>query len=519
MIPGLHRMDSMITASENVAEQVPPPACVGARTAQGAFWTLLFSALSKVIALGSQIALAWFLVPEQIGLVALALSVTSVIALMLGGNLRNVLVQAQENFETQAGQVFWLSLAMNVAAALLLALLAPLAGWLFGEPRVVPLILIVAASVPTLALSTVYSAALYRDLRFRALARVLFVEGLIRNGGAVALAALGFGASAIVLPFGVAALFSTIACRVLAGRIRLGRPEPRQWPALLTPAAWLMAIALVTAVQTYGTNFIIGLRHTSTVAGLYYWGFTFASQAIFLLAANLQSVFFSALSKLTTDTARQRAAFRQLCGTLIFALAPVCVLQAVLARPAIELLFHERWLPAVPVVQWLSLGLLTQPLNILAGALLMARGDFRRLALLNGAVALTVVMAAAVGAQVGAQAEIAGCTGAALLLANLLAAWWACRDFCGGTIPFLRQAAAPLFVAVPLGALAWFAAFAVAGHSPAIIILVTTLIVLGVFVASLRVFAPEYLGGLLARFRLREAAVERHEPTGSQSLP
>src|SRR6185503_20474222 len=125
MIPEPHRMDSMITVSQNVGEQTPPVARMGAQTARGAFWTVLFSILNKVVALGSQMALAWFLVPEQIGLVALALSVTSVVALILGGNLRSVLVQRQESFATDAGQVFWLSLTMNVGAAVLLALLAP----------------------------------------------------------------------------------------------------------------------------------------------------------------------------------------------------------------------------------------------------------------------------------------------------------------------------------------------------------------------------------------------------------
>ena len=504
-------MDSMMTASETIGEAARPPARVGAQAARGAFWTLLFSIFNKVVALGSQIALAWFLIPEQIGLVAMALSVANLIALMLGGNLRSVLVQRQENFAAEAGQVFWLSLSMNTTAALLLAALAPVAGRLFHEPRVIPLILIAAASVPILALSTVYSAALYRDLRFRAVARVLFVEGLIRNGGAVALAALGYGASAMVLPFGAAALFSAVSCRLLTGRIPLGHPEPRRWPALLGPGAWLMAGAAVAAVQTYGTNFIIGLRHESAVAGFYFWGFTFASQAIFLLAANLQTVFFSALARLKANLDRQQEAFRQLSRALAFALAPVCVLQAVLARPALELLFHERWLPAVPVVQWLSLSLLTQPLNILAGALLMAHGEFRRLALLNGAVALMVVAAATIGAELGTQATIAGATGVALFLGNLFAGWRACRGFCGGTLAFVRQSVAPSLVALPLGALAWFAARATAGYPPLVIILVTTLTVLLVFALGIRAFAPEFIVELLARLRNRSAT----SPTGS----
>jgi FtsH-binding integral membrane protein len=130
-----------------------------------------------------------------------------------------------------------------------------------------------------------------------------------------------------------------------------------------------------------------------------------------------------------------------------------------------------------------------------------------------------VVTAATLGAEVGTQAAIAGATGAALLVANLFAGWCACLEFCGGTVAFLRQSVAPALVALPLGALAWLAARATAGHPPLVIILVTTLTVLLVFALGIRAFAPEFVVELLARLRARAAANPPCSLPKSPSLP
>jgi PST family polysaccharide transporter len=371
---------------------------IGTQAAHGAFWNILFSVLNKLVAFGGQIALAWFLLPDDMGLAGIALAVTSIVSIASGAIPTILLIQHEGAFEENAGEIFWLSLAMNFTATLFLVAVSPLAGHLFKDPRVVPVILILAVAVPLMALPTIYASQLYRDLRFRALAQIKFGEGVIRNAGSVILAALGFGAYALVLPQPAGSLYTAIRCRLLTGKIPIGRPHPHRWPALLAPALWLMALALVNALQMNGTIFVIGVMHNPTVTGFYTWGFMLSSQAIYLLGINLQGVFFPVLSKLNHDSNRQKEAFKRACKILILAIAPLCALQIVLARPVIELLFQDRWLPAAPVVQWLSVGMMTQPLSILGTSLLLARGQYRLLALLAAVIMILITAAAIVGA-------------------------------------------------------------------------------------------------------------------------
>ena len=69
--------------------------------------------INKAVAMLCQIGVAWFLSPQDLGLVATATSVVGILSFLLGGQLQRILVQRQRTFEEDAGQVFWLSLVIT----------------------------------------------------------------------------------------------------------------------------------------------------------------------------------------------------------------------------------------------------------------------------------------------------------------------------------------------------------------------------------------------------------------------
>jgi len=63
---------------------------------------------------------------------------------------------------------------------------------------------------------------------------------------------------------------------------------------------------------------------------------------------------------------------------LAFVVMPYCFLQAAVARPLLSLVFGAKWQAAIPLVEILSIGLAFDAVSWVAGALLQARGEFRR---------------------------------------------------------------------------------------------------------------------------------------------
>jgi PST family polysaccharide transporter len=474
---------------------------VGAQAARGVVWTVGFSILNKVIAMGAQVAIAWFLSPKDIGLVATATSVVGILSILMGAQLQRVLIQRQRTFNDDAGQVFWLSLCMNIFVAALIAALASTLSRAFGDLRLKELLWIVAASIPIMAIPVAYGARLFIDLRFGLISLLSFGEGVIRNLGGALLAAVGFGPRSLVIPLFFSALFAAAAQRKAAGRVSFGRPEPSRWTPLLAPTFWLMLNASLTSGIGYGTNLIIAASHPLEVAGLYYWGFSMSAQAVFLLVTSLQGILFPAFAKMLDSSERQRSAFEQTTEILTMIVVPITCLQALLARPAVTLLFQPAWLPAVPVIQWLSAGMITQPLNVVGTAVLMARGEYKKLAAITSLMAGITLGAALVGSRLGQQKEIAQWVGMATLLTNLLPGWSAYHSLGGGIRRFVALLGVPTLIGIPAAAVGLLLEAQVSSVSPLPRIVLVSAAVFAVYVALSLRFCPQVAGQVLVRLR------------------
>ncbi|MCY3018576.1 MAG: oligosaccharide flippase family protein [Planctomycetota bacterium] len=447
------------------AAPAPP---VGMHAVTGAAWTVGMATANKVLTVIGQIVLAWFLVPDDFGLIAMACSFTAIGNLLTLGGLSDVLVQRHSRFREDAPQVFWLSLSASTFGAAAVALISPLGGAIFHDARVVPFIVIEALCWPCDGAMTVYVARLKQELRFKPLALVCLLMGMAHTGTAAVLAWRGCGAYALAFAPVARRLTGVLGMRLAAGRIPLGKPHLREWPALLGPAAWLMLTGLFAAIYSNVASFVLGIHCGPTQAGLYAWGLGLASQAAYLLSANLQQVLFPALARLTQESERQFAAFRQSIMTILAALAPLCVLQMVTAYPALDLVFHDRWLQAAAVVSWLSFGMLTQPIVIVSSALLMARGRYGFVALLGAIQAAAVATAAILGAHEGSAALVARNVACAMFISGLLYGWAAFSEYGQGILALATTIARP-FLCVALSGLAgWAALRPVSAHSPAV---------------------------------------------------
>ncbi|HXB97970.1 MAG TPA: oligosaccharide flippase family protein, partial [bacterium] len=145
--------------SAEAAHGGPEP--MGRRAVRGAFWNILFSILNKVTTLGAQWVLAWLLVPADFGLVALATSISSLMDVVSVSSLGNILVQQADEgqFRRDFGQVFWLINAINGAMVALTFAVAPWIGRAYGQPKLSPLLMLIAVNGLFTGLSLAHGSA------------------------------------------------------------------------------------------------------------------------------------------------------------------------------------------------------------------------------------------------------------------------------------------------------------------------------------------------------------------------
>ena len=495
-------------ASDSSENETTAFQAVGRSAAAGAMWSISFSGIGKVVSLLGHVCIAWFLVPDDMGLVAITMSIAVIVAVVSRAGLSDLLVQKHNRFEELSGSAFWLALVLALAAMACVAALAPLAGKAFGEPDVVPLVLLVSAIFPLGALSTVYGAKILADLRFRTMAWIQLAMGLVQTGSAVVLAVCGFGAYSLVLPMLWVRVVAAVLMRLATGRIKIGAPSLAGWRELMEPGMWLVLFGLFVALRTQGMNLVLGALRDSHITGLFFWGFNLSSQFLFLLAIKLREVLFPSLTKLNSQPDRQFLALQRAWRTLTLIAVPVCVLQAGLADSLIPLIFREEWAGAIPVVQWLSIGMLTLPVHVVSTSIITARGRFRTLAALAALQAAVMLAATAGGALVGDLGAIAASAGVAMFVMNLLSGYVAVRCFDKSIVELIRCVGGFYVIAAIAGAACWATHVLLADRSSGAVIIVGALATLAVCAGLIRAFAwpvvTDAMGMVFTRRRTAE---------------
>lgn len=384
------------------------------------------TALAKGAAFIAQIVLGWLLLQEDFGLYFTALAVAGFVQVMRDGGVREVLVQrGAAAYANLAGPVFWLALAMNVAAGAILAGLAPVIAGLYEEPRLTPLLLVIAVSLPLSTPAAILLAKLRIDLRFGVVSRISIVSAIARHGGTIALAYWLKSPMAFVLPL---ILVAVVEWAWAWWATREERPpwmkaaRVREWIGLLKAGYWMIVQTLANVLLDVGSFAVLGLIVTQAVVGTYGFAFNWIAQVGVLLSFNMQQVLFPALTRVQDDPARLRDATLRSLRALMLVAAISCLGLAAVMEPLEKLLWHGKWEAAVVPVMVLGVFFAFRVSFGLCAAVLMAAGRFRAFSFLTMAEGVGVMAAGAIGAAIHGDATgIAMWTGAQLAIGRLVA--------------------------------------------------------------------------------------------------
>ena len=107
---------------------------LGTKTLRSAFWAYGSYVGGRLLVLASVAILARVLVPEDFGLVALALTFTALLETVNDFGLNQALiVSKEEDVETKSNTVFFYGLAIALGGALVIVAIAPLVARFFDE--------------------------------------------------------------------------------------------------------------------------------------------------------------------------------------------------------------------------------------------------------------------------------------------------------------------------------------------------------------------------------------------------
>jgi lipopolysaccharide exporter len=348
-------------------------AALGRRVAGGFAWASAAYVGGRALTLVATAVLAHLLSPRDFGVVALALVFTAILDNFADlGVSQALVVLDDEEAERRASSAWTVSVLTGLGMAAVTVLCAPLVARFFDEPQVRSLLSVLGLTFAIRAVASTHYALAQRRLDFRSRSAAETAEVLLRGAVGCSLAVAGAGAWSLVLGY----VAGTTAAVIVLWALVPFRPRPRvrrdELRGLLRFGSGLTAVDLLWAVVVNVDYLLIGRVLGAVPLGLYSLGFRLPELLVQNLAVVAGRVLYPTFAGL--DRAAQGRAFlMSLRYTALVAVAVATGL-AVLARPAVEALFGDAWLPAVPVMQVLCLHAVAVALAIPPGSVYKATG-------------------------------------------------------------------------------------------------------------------------------------------------
>src|SRR5262249_38136869 len=150
---------------------------------------------------------------------------------------------------------------------------APVAVRFYNNPALLGILLVLAIYWPMGSLMVVPEARLAHDLRFSAIAKLRWIQGILAAVSLVVFAALHFGPYSFALSrLIVVAVSITVLWTVAPVKIR-PNPQVKRWKFLVADGGVLMFNELFWLLILQGDYMMLGLFRDASVVGIYYFAF------------------------------------------------------------------------------------------------------------------------------------------------------------------------------------------------------------------------------------------------------
>lgn len=341
------------------------------RSSRGVFVTFGGFVSRTLIQLGSVVVLSRLLAPADFGLLAMIMAIVGVVDLIRDFGLTGAILQRRDVEETDWRGLMWLSLAVGLGLTLIVAASAPFIAWLYNEPRLIVITLVISPTLLINGLLSPVQARVQRNLRFGTLAGIEVMSMLAGVVLAIITAALGWGVWALVVQAGVAQLYRMIALWV-ASPPSFGRPHiPKGVFSIVRVGGDLLGVQLLNYASRNVDNILIGNRLGPESLGQYTRAYSLFLLPMQQLNATIGRVAIPVLSRLQDDPARYRRYIHGGSRVIGYVTVPVYAVLAAVSQPLILTLLGDGWQEAATVFSILALAGIAQSMGNMQGWLFL----------------------------------------------------------------------------------------------------------------------------------------------------
>jgi PST family polysaccharide transporter len=324
------------------------------RTVRGGLARLCALAANLLLRIGSLVALARLLSPNDFGLVGMVTAFTGILTLLRDFGLSSAAVQRTIVTEEQISTLFWINIVFGVLLGLVTVAMAPAIAAFYGEPRLFGVTAVLALGFLFNAAGTQHTVLLQREMRFTALAVVSVVSSIAGTAVAIGAAEAGFGYWALVAMSITSPLAGAFCLWLTTGWIPQRPQRGAGVRSMMSFGGTLTLNGLVAYVATNAEKVLIGRFWGVDAIGIYGRAYQLVNIPTDNLNSAVGEVAFSALSRLQGDPVRLRSYFLKGFSLVLGLTLPITLACALLADDLVFVVLGPKWKDAAPIVRLLA---------------------------------------------------------------------------------------------------------------------------------------------------------------------
>lgn len=344
------------------------------KAVSGVKWSAVSQCGTQGVVMVGSIVLARLLSPGEFGLMAMLTVLIGFANYFANFGFSTAIIQKKEVTDVDLSSVFWVNVLMGVVLTLAFFLGAPFIASFFKEPDLGPLTMVVSVNFFLGSLTMVHFALLSRQMAFKEIALSTFLAILFSYACAILLAYQGFGVWSLVsqslvntlVLSGLYFYFSRWRPRFLVNKASIG--------GLSQVGFHIFFISILDYIAINVDTVLIGKFINKKQLGEYGRSNAFLMLPVVNVTAVISRVIMPSLAQIQDDKARVAEIYLRAARLIAAITFPMMVGLAVVAHPFVLVVFGEKWLGMVPMLQCFSvLGVLAS-LNSLHDPVIVSQG-------------------------------------------------------------------------------------------------------------------------------------------------
>jgi teichuronic acid exporter len=333
------------------------------RVLSGLAWTGGAKLLGQLLTWGITILVIRKLEPADYGLLSMAAIVGSFLTLLAEAGLGTALVQLRDPSEVILRRVFGAIVVVDLSLFLFQMAAAPAIAGFFDEPRLTPMIRVLAIQFLLMIFISMPVSLLSRELDFKRQSIVDLLSGLVASVSTLAMVLADWGVWSLVLGNVFSTVFRAVAINVVA-------PFPK-WPEfslenlreLVLFGGQVTGSRILWFAYSQADVLIAGKVLGKELLGFYSVSMHLASLPVQKISAVLNQVAFPAFAHAQHDTAAVAYYLMKAFRILSFFSFPILWGMSSVAPELVVVVLGDKWQQAIVPLQLLPL---VMPLTILS---------------------------------------------------------------------------------------------------------------------------------------------------------